>query len=104
MRDLFSHQDFTRVGHYQSVLEAEGIPTFIRNQNTNFSMADMPAAIFFPTLCVVNDEDYDAAMELLRPLYQPAPVSGPEWLCPSCSQSNPANFEICWNCKTEKAV
>lgn len=23
---------------------------------------------------------------------------GPEWACPSCAETNPASFELCWNC------
>ena len=33
MRELFSERDPTRIGYYQTVLEAEGIQTFIRNEN-----------------------------------------------------------------------
>jgi Putative prokaryotic signal transducing protein len=101
MRYLFSHQDFTLVGHYQSVLEAEGILTFVRNQNTNMVFSEIPAGIFFPTLCVVNNEDYEQAMTLLRPLLYDSLDLGPDWICSACSEPNPDSFEYCWNCKTE---
>src|SRR5206468_2815359 len=25
-----------------------------------------------------------------------------EWKCPACHESNPANFELCWNCGTDQ--
>ena len=33
MKDLFSEFDFTKVGYFESVLEAQGIKTFIRNRD-----------------------------------------------------------------------
>jgi rubredoxin len=24
------------------------------------------------------------------------------WRCPSCREANPANFEVCWNCGTDR--
>lgn len=102
MRDIFTHQDYTRVGHYQSVLEEAGIETFIKNQNSHNVLSEMPAGIFFPTLCVVHDDDYEEAMTLLRPLYEAPAIVAEDWPCPSCSQPNPANFEFCWNCKADR--
>lgn len=101
MREVFTHQDFTRVGHFRSVLEEAGIVTFIRNEHTNHAMTGLPSHLFFPTLCVLNDDDYEKAMELLQPLHVPPPWS-PDWVCPTCAESNPGNFEFCWSCTMER--
>jgi hypothetical protein len=98
MREVFTDQDFTKVGYYQSVLESAGIATYIRNQYSHHQLADMPAGILAPQLCVVRDADHRRALELLHPLYAPAVSSGPDWPCPSCRESNPPAFEVCWNC------
>lgn len=101
MKELFRERDFTRVGYFQSVLEAEGIPTFIRNENTVTFMTEVPVPEFYPALCVVNEEDCERAIEILK-----AHVKGDDLLsqqeitCPKCSQSNPANFELCWSCSS----
>lgn len=29
---------------------------------------------------------------------------GAEWMCPVCAESNPAHFEICWNCGTPRGA
>jgi len=103
MREIFTDQDFTRVGHFQSVLEAAGIKTFIRNEYTHNSLSEMPSGVFFPSLCVVHDEDYEEALALLRPLYDTPATQAPDWKCPSCGEMVPGNFETCWNCKAERA-
>ena len=63
MKDLFREFDFTKVGFYQSVLESQGIETFVKNRDVSGLAGEasiMPD--LWPTLCVVRDEDYDRAM------------------------------------------
>lgn len=98
MREVFVHQDTARVGHYKSILDANDIQSFIRNGLSNNSIAEMPAGIFFPTLCVVNDEDYERAIEILRHIYQPEPTDAIDWNCAGCGEEVPGTFEHCWQC------
>ena len=98
MREVFVHQDTARVGHYKSILDANDIPNFIRNELSNNSLADMPAAIFFPTLCVVDDADYERALEILRHVHKPEPNDAPDWKCGGCGEEVPGTFQHCWKC------
>jgi hypothetical protein len=67
MKELFRERDPSRVGYYQSLLEASGIQTHVRNRDLVTTMGlEVPIPEFFPALCVVDDEDYDAAIEFLR--------------------------------------
>lgn len=101
MREIFTHQDFTRVGHYKSILDSIGIPSFIRNGISHNSVTDMPSPVLFPTLCVENDSDYDRAVEVLREVYKPRDNHAPDWRCPSCKEIIPGTFDSCWSCGTE---
>jgi hypothetical protein len=97
MRELFSERDFTRIGYYQTVLEAEGIQTFIRNENLSGTEVSIP--IFFPALCVVDEHDYEKALQVLKTLNESDErLSRQETTCPKCGESNPGNFETCWSC------
>lgn len=99
MKELFRERDYTRVGYFQTVLEAEGIPTFVRNENTVTFMTEIPIPEFYPALCVVNDEDYTPALEILRKhVKEDETLSQQNVTCPSCGETNPANFETCWSC------
>lgn len=62
MRELFREQSIIRVNFFQSLLEAEGISTLIRNEHLTASgLSEIPIPEFFPALCVMNDEDYPFA-------------------------------------------
>jgi hypothetical protein len=97
MREVFVNQDHARVGLYESILKDAGIPTFIRNQLAN-NITDLPSPVFFPALCVVNDEDYDRAMEILREVYYTPAEKAEDWKCPQCGEDVPGTFGSCWQC------
>jgi hypothetical protein len=102
MKEVFRGPDMTRVGQFQGILEAEGIPTFVRNENV--SATHVPVPVFAPSLCVMEDDDYDRAVELIRS-YREAPPAPPgeELRCAKCGETSPANFSECWNCGAELA-
>lgn len=101
MKELFRERDYTRVGYFQSLLEAEGIPTFVRNENTVTFMTEVPIPEFYPALCVIRDEDYDRALQVLKTYAKDDErLSQEEVTCPKCGEPNPANFEVCWSCST----
>ncbi len=103
MKELFRDADFTRVGLCQSILEAEGIPTHIRNQDLVGIMTEVPIPEFFPALCVVDDGDYDRAITLLRDRMRSERERSRagDRTCAGCDEPSPGNFEVCWNCGRE---
>ena len=102
MREVYTSQDTTQVGFYKSILDEAEIPSFIRNQNCSFPGTSGP--LFFPALCVLDDDDYDEAIRLLKSSQNPAASSGIEWKCSSCAEMNPSNFELCWQCQVTRPV
>ncbi|MGB8166554.1 MAG: DUF2007 domain-containing protein [Chthoniobacteraceae bacterium] len=72
VKDVLRDCDQTRVDLRRSVLESAGVRCFVRNEATHSAIvgglmvAFFPLPDFFPTLCIVDDEQYEAAMELLR--------------------------------------
>ncbi len=103
MKELFREQDFTKVGYFQSVLEAEGIATIVRNKHLTMSgLSEIPIPEFFPALCVMDEEDYPRAMEIIRDrITENAKGADLEIQCPSCGESNPGNFDLCWSCEAD---
>ncbi len=97
MKELFREQELTRVAFFKTLLENEGIPTFIRNEALIVTEIQIPE--FYPALCVLNDEDYQRAVQLIREhLRADEKAAPPEIACPSCGESSPGNFDTCWNC------
>ncbi len=100
MKELFRERDITRVTYYQALLEEHGIPTMIRNEFLTMSgLTEIPIPEFFPALCVLNDEDYDRAVALIREHLNAVQADADaEIICKSCSEVNPGNFDTCWSC------
>ena len=100
MIELFTDPTPGRIAFFKEILEAEGIRTFVRNENMSGTEGMIP--IFHPGLCIVNDVDLDRAKELIAE-NQPSEVSEtmPEVACPACLEKNPGNFASCWNCEAE---
>jgi hypothetical protein len=104
MKEIFSDPDFTRVGYYESVLKEAGIRCFVQNAFTHNLITGIPAHIFYPKLCLIDDGDYDAAIEALKPLHEmqdSGAVARADWTCARCGEKVPAGFEECWNCGSE---
>ncbi len=103
MTTVFTDQDSTRVGFARNILESAGIACFVRNENTQTLGVSLlgysHAAILDPALCVVDDGSVEEARALLREHFGPE-VEKTEWTCPACKESNPASFDLCWNCQT----
>ena len=100
MKEIVRERTLIRLSHYQAVLESAGIPTFIRNEN--LAHLEVPIPTFCPALCVVNDHDYDRAMELLRESAEQAEKASTEdCVCSGCGETNPRSFDLCWNCGAE---
>ena len=100
MKEIFRERDYTRVGFCQSILEEAGIATHVRNKDLVGTLTEIPIPEFFPALCVVNDEDYEKAVALLRERFEADAerAQQEDITCGKCSEENPANFDICWSC------
>ena len=103
MKEVFRNCDSAWVGLYESILEDAGIATFTYNLGTlqmpvaGLAVAFFPLPIFFPTLCVLNDEDYLEAMQILERM-RCDQSNGAAWTCRACNEAVPGNFSQCWHC------
>ena len=100
MKKVFEHIDFSRVGHFQSILENAGIATHIKNVGAAIASGEIPFIQVFPELWVVEDGDYDRAIEILKPYYRPEAAEAGDWVCPGCGETVEGSFGQCWKCQT----
>ena len=101
MRDLITSIDSTRLGFFRSILEEADIACFIRNETTA-QLTNIFIGPLQPTLCLVDDGDFERASTLLLPHQSLKVCAAEEWICPTCKESNPASFEVCWKCQAVK--
>jgi hypothetical protein len=76
-----------------------GIHAQVFNEFSHGAVGELPFTHTYPEVWVEYDRDEANARLIVENFESRVAVSG-ELICPSCSQPNPANFEICWNCST----
>jgi hypothetical protein len=107
MKEIFVSKDATRVGHMKSVLDAAGIVSFIRNEHGFSGALGMAGLVrsqlVDPVLCVMDDERYDEAVSLLKPLLEAPTMTATDWTCAACHEEVPGSFELCWKCQAERS-
>jgi hypothetical protein len=103
MIKVFEDFDIMLVGHYQSVLESNGIATFMKNQFGTSGAGELPFVEVVPQLWVLNETDVGRAKELISTLDESenAQQSQP-WDCPSCGIAQEAAFTHCWKCSSSR--
>ena len=70
------------INHYKNILDAEGIPSEIRNQHLSSILGEMPFAETWPELWVRNDIDFDRAKQLIDDsIADESPAH--DWRCPA---------------------
>ena len=97
MIKVFEDFDYMRVGQMQSLLEANGIGTFLKNQFGFGGTGELPFVETVPQLFVLSEKDVERARELIDS-QEPAAEPGEPWTCPACAEENDAPFSACWNC------
>ncbi len=97
MIEIFRNRDSATVGQFQSILESEGIRTYLRNEYVAATTILFPEAT--SALCILNEADLDRSVELIRNYIEaPGDESLAEFPCPKCGEKSPAAFAVCWNC------
>lgn len=101
MKEVFRHHEYIRVSHFRDLVEAAGIPTMLRNEHLVHGVVEIPITEFYPNLCVMNDDDYEAAWTIIRDALEAEKVHpGEDVKCPQCGEPNPGNFAECFSCQS----
>ena len=98
MKKLTSAESLITINHYRNLLAAEGIPTEVRNQHLGSVMGEIPFFETWPQLWVVNDLDFDRALQLIESADAESPTA--PWKCGNCGEQNEGQFSVCWKCGT----
>ena len=103
MKKVYENMEYTRVGYFQSILEAEGIRTTVQNYGVSTAMGELPFTEVFPELWVLDDQDCERALRLIRKELEepPKPKIG-EWTCSKCGSTVDAGYMECWKCGASK--
>ncbi|MFK5921792.1 MAG: DUF2007 domain-containing protein [Verrucomicrobiota bacterium] len=70
MRKVFESWKQEKVGFFQSILESNGISTLIKNDCISAAEGTTPLDTVLPELWVMDDCDYQGAIDILTPYYR----------------------------------
>jgi len=98
MKMLYSNENNFLVNNVKNIIESHDIKTFIKNEFAQGAIGEVSAIDSWPELWVLDDADFEQAMEILESSQKI--MSGDDWRCNHCSETNDPSFEICWNCQS----
>lgn len=87
MIEVYRDRDSATIGHLQSVLEAEGIRTYLRNEHASSTTIPIPEVT--PALCILEEDQVGRAVELIRS-YLDAPQAAQSRNSPAHPAANSA--------------
>jgi hypothetical protein len=97
MTEVFRSYDSASIGHLQSLLESNGIKTYLRNE-----FAALTTTVFSETsstLCILDDADVDRGVMIIRDYLEASRASSDEEVvCAACGELSPGTFAVCWKC------
>ena len=101
---VYSNDNVAIVSSLQNYLLQHDIQAEIRNQYTSSVMGEVAFFDAWPELWV-NQSDVIEAKQLLDDVTatQSQQPTGSDWLCLQCRETNPANFELCWQCNNPQS-
>jgi hypothetical protein len=99
MQLIYTHENRLLVSNVQNILENANIFVTLKNEYAAGASGDLSFLNTWMEVWVVNDEDYDKAMEAIKPALNNEDIS--EWICADCNETNAASFDTCWSCQHE---
>ncbi len=98
MKKVTSADSLVTINHYRNLLESEGISAFLKNEHLASIVGEMPFQEVWPQLWVVNDLDYDRALQLIDSDKVTDESPSTPWRCRNCGTENEGQFSACWQC------
>jgi hypothetical protein len=96
MPALFASLKRLEVYHLRNLLEAEGIPCFVRNELLSQLAGEVPFTECQLELWLRRPDDHPRAEAVLRDFLR-GPPRGLPWRC-ACGEALEAQFTACWQC------
>jgi len=94
---IHSSFDTLSIHNMKNVLEGSGIECEIQDETRQRLANDVPVDDSFIELWIVDDERERDALKILEETTRPRSGS---WVCPACTETIEATFDLCWKCST----
>ncbi len=99
MKRIFTAGNLAEAYLVRDLLVQAGVPVHIFNQHAMAALGDIPASAACPQIWIAQLHQEQHALAVIAE-YEAGRGSGSGSAsnCLKCGESNPAGFEICWNC------
>lgn len=97
MRKIYSAATLPDAHLVRGMLGQAGIEAKVFNENAQGGMGEIPFTHAYPEVWLVDERDSERAAEVIRQFERPGPHAVVV-RCAACSEDNPGNFQLCWNC------
>ena len=102
MKKIYCSDDLVMAGYLKSLLDADGIECFIKNQYLTGGRGDLPLNECWPEIWITQDETFSHAMKIITSaITAPDHVVQSNWDC-ICGETIEGQFDSCWNCGKDK--
>ena len=98
MKRVFKDADPVLSGFVETLLVNAGIECTVRNQYLGGGVGGIPVNECWPEVWVLNDEDMNAAAELVERFLTTQTTTTSAWTCSQCGEHIEGQFAQCWNC------
>ena len=86
------------IAQLRDMLESVGIACCMRNEASAGLSPEIPISECTPELWIQDDSHLAEALEIKRAWKTSAPITGSEWVCPTCGETSEPQFTSCWKC------
>ncbi|HAT26768.1 MAG TPA: hypothetical protein DCS89_07135 [Gammaproteobacteria bacterium] len=102
MQRIYVADSVPMAWHMANVLEHQGIQALVKNDRLYSVAGAVPINECMPEVWIRNDLDYIRAGRIIKEFESSAIIEEPDWWCRACAEVNAGNFDLCWNCQTER--
>jgi hypothetical protein len=103
MKRVYEAQNPTDAHLLKDILETQDIEAIVKGELLWAARGETPDC---PSVWVVNDEDYEEAMQVMREYLSKGKADKSiekEWKCKKCGEIVEEQFSECWQCGTERS-
>lgn len=102
MKKVYTADNRAQAWHIRNVLESNTVAAQVRNDTLHSAQGGIPINEANPEVWVVNDSDAETALRLIREQAEASLGDEDTWQCGNCAETNYGQFELCWNCQSER--
>ena len=99
MKLIYTHENGFLVSNIKNIIENSGLSVELKNEFLSGGSGDLAPQDTWVELWVVNDADYDKAMNIINHFNRS--TDKPDWICSSCGEKHSSSFEFCWHCQND---